>query len=203
MSGSGDWPALLDVIHDALAHALNGRLAGLDGIVQLARIRGGLDAELMALLEDEVRRLGDAANAAAHVPRNGRDLGTVTTLRDAVVAAVDVNRIRRDVSILVLPAPGSAAVRAPHDELVRCILLLVHLLEPRAAGSGAAIEVTEMSTSERAVLRFRIASGGGSGRHESAGEAAVLAGKLGGAVEVGADGDLELSLPRLDTELEG
>lgn len=195
MAEQGSWPALLDTLHDALAHALNGRVAGIDGVVQLSRIRGGMDTELLALLEDELARLRGVALAAAHVPRAARDLGPLTVLRDAADAAAAVNGIRRNLSIEVRPAAQSAAVRAAQDDVVRCVLLLVHAVED----AGTAIVIEEGSDERTAVLRVG-AAGSAEPDPAAVASAQALAGALGGKVSL-EDRVLVLRMPRADADV--
>lgn len=132
MADTTEWLAVIDEIHDSLAHGLNGRLAGLSGIVQVARMRGAVDEELLSLLDDELSRLQSLARLTASVPRSSGRGQPLTAVSDALSDVHAVALLHKQT--LQVEQPSEApVVRVLRDDLSRSMLLAI-----RAVGAGNA-----------------------------------------------------------------
>ena len=194
MDDRDGWLRVLDGIHDGMAHSLNGRLAGIGGLAQVARLRGDMDEELLEALDDEARRLEQLAFVAARLPRHDRGSGSVASLAEAVAAAAALQQVAKRPPLAASAGVDAVALRIAPDDLTRCLLLVASALEP-AAGRNSQLEVS--AAEAHILVRLTEAAPGAELDARALAGAQRIAASAGGSVtEAEGGAAVEMALPR-------
>jgi signal transduction histidine kinase len=191
--------ALRDVAHSVvagIAHDLSGRLTALLGIAQIVKAGMPLDDELIAVLDDQARRIEFAIRQLRLIPFLDRMPPLVSSLRDVVSDSVVLYEARsggEPVRIEVIDG-GDAAVRGTFDRPLREALLLLLLAaeQPHGHAARAAPVTVEHGTNDGiAFVRIHSASDTDltNRSRDAIDEARTVAGLFDGTVERTTVGD--------------
>lgn len=123
-----EWHRILDRLHDGVVHGLNGRVAGVSAVAELARM-GVPDAELRDLLADEAARLAELAQSALRVPRlEAEREPAACDVQETLREAAALQQLLRRGELSFDQGEGAAAAAVPRSDVVRCVLLALAAL---------------------------------------------------------------------------
>jgi hypothetical protein len=193
VAGEG-WRALAEALAAGIAHDLNGRLAALSGVAHMARAAGGMDEELVGILEDEAVRLEAAIGKLRAMPLGRTGEPELVRLSEIVpqLAQLYTSRSGPEPPRVQVEGDAAALVRAPRAPFAELVLLVLAAAEARSATRAGDLRVWYGVEPPDAVIRIegsgRSPAGSEVGRRHvdraaAAAEAAVLARRLGGHVD--------------------
>jgi C4-dicarboxylate-specific signal transduction histidine kinase len=208
VAGEG-WRALAEALAAGIAHDLNGRLTALSGVAHMARATGGMDEELVRILEDEAVRLEAAIEMLRAMPFGGTGEPELIRLSELVpeLAQLYTGRSGPEPPRVVVDGDPSAIVHAPRARLAELLLLVLAAAEARTTTRAGDLRVWYGVEPPDAVLRIAGAASPRPGEAEggrrpvdraaAAAEASALAGRLGGRLDRSGAGMSSLYVIRL------
>jgi hypothetical protein len=128
-----------------IAHEVAGRVGTLAGLSHLARTPGGLEEPLLAVLDDQIARLGEAVQLLRSLPLELDAPPEAQRLADTVAGTVRLYRLRGGPdpsSVQVIATGESPVVVVQPAHFTEGLLLLLAAVEVRAGGRTPSLHVT-------------------------------------------------------------
>lgn len=177
------WSQVLErTVSDAIHH-LNGRIMGLRGILYAAQRQPASDSELIAIIEEEIRRSEQFVAGLLSVPRGQQTAPVPMSVIDAVNQAVAAKRLNRTTEIaLNVPRGIPLVIRASPNAVVKCLLLLLRAVAANRRNLTVAITVDVLPAPDSAAVVMSTEAGSSPRADTAIAEARELASDFGGAV---------------------
>jgi len=190
VTAESQWTRVLERTIGDVIHHLNGRIMALRGVHYAAQAQPTPDADLIALIEEEIRQAEQYAWGLQSIPRGQDQAEAPLSVMDAVRQAVAAKRLNRSTSIEVSAPSGVPLVmRAVPNQVVKALILLLRAAAEnrRRTGDPITLEVVPKAGEAHIVIGTEASNqGAGAAAVE---EAKFVAGGFGGTVSAafGAD----------------